>query len=139
MNQTNETFSDLLPLREPTFFILLSLTQGEKHGYAIMKEIEALSGGKVKLSTGTLYEGLARLLDQQLIQRVDAPEPEDESSAGVADGNVADGNIAEGKHPGKPRKAYRLSQRGRRVLEAETARMQSLVATAQRRLGDEGT
>ncbi len=130
MNQTSDPILDLLPLREPTFFILLSLTQGEKHGNAIMKEIEALSAGKVKLSTGTLYEGLARLLDQELIQRVDSPESEEESGAG--------GHAAESKHPGKPRKAYRLTQRGRRVLEAETARMQSLVAAA-RRLGDEGT
>ena len=44
-----------LPLREPTFFILLSLSPGPKHGYAILKEVEALSDGRVRLSTGTLY------------------------------------------------------------------------------------
>ena len=53
--------SEWLPLREPTFFILLSLARGEKHGYAIMKDIEDLSRDRVKLSTGTLYEALARL------------------------------------------------------------------------------
>jgi DNA-binding PadR family transcriptional regulator len=125
MNPTSDPILDLLPLREPTFFILLSLAQGEKHGYAILKDIEALSGGKVRLSTGTLYEGLARLLDQGLIQRVDSPEAEEESGA-------------ENKHPGKPRKAYRLTRGGRRVLEAEIARMQNLVAAARGRLGDQG-
>ena len=122
MNKPKDPILDLLPLREPTFFILLSLAQGEKHGYAIMKDVESLSGGKIKLSTGTLYEALARLLDQELIQRLDAPEQEDEIRT-------------EEKHPGKPRKAYRLTHFGRRVLEAETARMQNLVAAAQRRLG----
>jgi DNA-binding PadR family transcriptional regulator len=124
MNQSKDSISDLLPLREPTFFILLSLAQEEKHGYAIMKDVEALSGGKIRLSTGTLYEALARLLDQELIQRVDFPEPQDDKSGAE-------------KHPGKPRKAYRLLTRGRRVLEAETERMQNLVAAAGRRLGKE--
>jgi DNA-binding PadR family transcriptional regulator len=122
VNQPSDPILDLLPLREPTFFILLSLAQGEKHGYVIMKDVEALSSGKVKLSTGTLYEALARLLDQELIQRIDAPEPADESRMGE-------------KHPGKPRKAYRLTHQGLRVLKAETARMQNLVAAAQQRLG----
>ena len=84
--------STLLPLREPTFFILLSLAQGEKHGYAIIKESDKLSQGRVKLSTSTLYEALFRLLDQELIERVD----ERESLAGK-------------KHPGRPRKFYRLT------------------------------
>ena len=58
---------DLLPLREPTFFILLSISTEKKHGYAILQEVEALSNGKVKLSNGTLYGALTRLQEQGLI------------------------------------------------------------------------
>lgn len=119
---SDEPIDNLLPLREPTFFILLSLAQGDMHGYAILKEVETLSRGKIVLSTSTLYEALARLLEQGLIAPVELANP---------DG--ADGE--ETKHPGKPRKAYRLTRRGRRVLEAETARMHNLVLAAQQRLG----
>jgi DNA-binding PadR family transcriptional regulator len=122
MDPDKDQLLNLLPLREPTFFILLSLAQAEKHGYAIMKDVEMLSEGKIKLSTGTLYEALARLLDQELIHRLDEDEAEAESDL-------------EEKHPGKPRKAYRLSSQGRRLLEAETHRMQDLVSKARRRLG----
>ena len=88
---------------------------GKKHGYAILKDVEELSGGKIRLSTGTLYSALGRLLDQGLIQRV----PNDEG---------------ENTRPGLPRKAYVLTENGRRVLEAETTRLQSLVAAAHVRL-----
>lgn len=115
----------LLPLREPTFYILLSLVPGEKHGYAILKDVEGLSRGDVRLSTSTLYEGLARLLDQGLIARVDA----DDSALDDA---------SQGGHPGRPRKAYQLTPYGRRVVEAETSRMQALVTAAHTRLGKAG-
>ena len=108
----------LLPLREPTFFILLSLAEGEKHGYAIIKDVEELSAGSVTLSTGTLYEALARLLDQSLIERIE---------------------VEEVNHPGKPRKAYRLTHKGQHVIEAETARLHNLLAAARRRLGLKGS
>jgi len=88
---------------------------GKKHGYAILKDVEELSGGKIRLSTGTLYSALGRLLDQGLIQRV----PNDEG---------------ENTRPGLPRKAYILTENGRTVLEAETTRLQSLVAAAHVRL-----
>jgi DNA-binding PadR family transcriptional regulator len=124
MPRTQSRISKPLPLREPTFFILLSLVPGDKHGYAILKDVEEISQGKVRLSTGTLYEALARLLDQGFIERVlNAKEDMDESRKGQ-------------NHPGKPRKAYRLTKAGRRVLEAETRRMMSLVATAQQRLSE---
>ncbi len=103
----------LLPLREPTFFILLSLAPGEKHGYAILKDVEELSRGKLVLSTGTLYEALARLLEQGLIERL-------ESS------NGADGEL----HPGRPRKVYRLTHLGGRVIAAEVDRLEGLLAAA---------
>lgn len=98
-----------LPLTEATFFILLSLAPDEKHGYAIMKDVEALSDGRVIFSTGTLYGALKRLLEMKWIERVEDDE-QDET--------------------GRPRKAYQLTLLGRRILEAETARLQKLVATA---------
>jgi DNA-binding PadR family transcriptional regulator len=117
---TQASPSSYLPLTESTFYILLSLALEKKHGYAILKDVEALSDGKVRLSTSTLYGALGRLLDQGLIERVRNEEEE---------------NIG----PGLPRKAYTLSETGRRVLEAETDRLQSLVAVAHLRLGEERT
>lgn len=114
--QPGNNLSDLIPLREPTFFILLSLAQGSKHGYAILKDVEDVSERQVTLSTGTLYEALARLLDQGLIERVGATGQ---------------------NHPGRPRKRYRLTAHGLRVMQAETARLQALLFAAQQRLGAE--
>ena len=98
-----------LPLTEPTLLILLSISPGPKHGYAIMKEVETLSEGRVRLSTGTLYGALKRLLDEGWIVRVEAPEP-----------NVTD----------RERKAYMLTDRGRNMLRAEIDRLRQLVAVA---------
>lgn len=118
MPHQDDDIHNLLPLREPTFFILLSLSEGEKHGYAIIKDVAALSNGKVNLSTGTLYEALARLLDQALIERVERAAGPDEVTT----------------HPGRPRKAYRLTTRGGLVVQAEMTRLQTLLAAAQQRL-----
>jgi DNA-binding PadR family transcriptional regulator len=115
-----EPFMDpnkFLPLREPTFFILLSLSQGEKHGYAILKDVESMSDGKIILSNGTLYEALTRLLDQGLIERLSVDEPPESE---------------------RPRKVYRLSQAGRSVLKAEVARMEDMLSRA-RNPSTEGT
>jgi len=100
---------EFLPLREPTFFILLSLANGQKHGYAILKDVERLSNGKIVLSNGTLYGALTRLLDQGLIERLSVDEPADS---------------------GRPRKAYRLSQAGRGVLNAEISRLENMLSRA---------
>lgn len=121
MGSHTDFVDTLLPLREPTFFILLSLAPGEqehayKHGYAIMKDVERLSRGKIRLSTSTLYEALARLLDQGLIERFEEATQTGES-------------VSE-NHPGKPRKTYRLTHLGRRALEADRNRMQVLLKTA---------
>ena len=110
---------DLLPLQEPTFFILTSLTTGGKHGYAILKDVEALSAGRVRLGTGTLYGALSRLLDQGLIVQVN------------------DGAAAPAENPGKPRKAYALTHAGQEVLTAETGRLLELAALARLRLKGE--
>jgi DNA-binding PadR family transcriptional regulator len=121
MTDHNDPIHELLPLREPTFYILLSLSSGEKHGYAILREVEALSSGRVRLSTGTLYEALARLLDQELIERVESSDKDQP-----------------GQHPGRPRKSYRLSPRGLEVLQAEAERLRQLVAATQKLLSEEG-
>ena len=105
--QTN----DNSPLTEATFFIMLSLAPERKHGYAIMKDVQTLSENRVVLSTGTLYGALKRLLEQGWIERVDDPS--------------TNGN--------RERKAYELTNRGRRVLDVEVARLKALVLTAQRR------
>jgi DNA-binding PadR family transcriptional regulator len=126
MTRAQSRIAGYLPLREPTFFILLSLASGAKHGYAILQDVREISQGKVTLSTSTLYEALARLLDQGLIERVpDGGTGPDETGRG-------------GDRPGRPRKAYRLTRDGRRLLEAEMERMFSLAATAQRRLNERG-
>ena len=94
---------DALPLTESTFFILLSLAPVARHGYAIMQEVEALSNGRVTLSTGTLYGALKRLLENDWIMRIETPSSD-----------------------GRGRKEYTLTNLGRRILSAETARLQSL-------------
>jgi DNA-binding PadR family transcriptional regulator len=104
-------YDENLPLSEAVFFILLSLLPGPKHGYAIMKDVEALSDSRVSLSTGTLYGALKRLLEGGWVQRVE--DEQDDS--------------------GRERKAYSLTQLGKGILEAEAARMQSLVAMTQKR------
>lgn len=108
---------DYLPLREPTFFILLSISTEKKHGYAILQDVETLSKGKIKLSNGTLYGALTRLQDQGLISRVASDEPQTS---------------------GKPRKAYHLTRNGLAILQAEIYRLDALVQTARQHL-PEGT
>ena len=122
MGRPDDDTSNLLPLREPTFFILLSLSEGGKHGYAIIKDVADVSNGKVNLSTGTLYEALARLLDQALIERIETAGDKDDDAV---------------THPGRPRKAYRLTTKGERVVQAEMMRLQTLVTAARHRLGVE--
>ncbi len=96
---------DYLPLSETSLFILLSLATSPKHGYGIIKEVEAMSEQRVILATGTLYSALRRMLDDGWIDRV-KDIPSDDSF--------------------RERKLYQLSDLGRRILEAETERIQKL-------------
>ena len=98
------------PCENRHFFILLSLLPGPRHGYAILKEVDCLSEGRVKLSTGTLYGAIKRLLDEGWIRRTADPMP---------------------NHTERERKAYALTEAGRRVLNAEVARLKKLVRVAQ--------
>ena len=103
---------DHLPLSETTFFILLSLAQEPRHGYAILKDVEILSDGRIRLSTGTLYGALKRFLEGGWIEKV---------------------HELTGSQNGRQRQTYRLTSKGRRILEAETRRLGDLLAAAQQR------
>jgi DNA-binding PadR family transcriptional regulator len=101
-----ETF----PLTEPVLLVLLSLAEQPRHGYAILKDVEAMSGGRVLLSTGTLYGALQRLLSGGWIERVQ----EDNTP--------------------RDRRTYRLTARGRRNLQMEIERMRQLTKVAALRI-----
>ena len=116
--RASNTSNSLSPLSEQVFFILLSLSSGKKHGYAILKDVEDFSAGALLLSTSTLYGALGRMQEQGLIMRVSVDEGEE-------------------PRPGLPRKFYELSETGRRLLMAETQRMQAIVLLAEQRLGEE--
>jgi DNA-binding PadR family transcriptional regulator len=97
-------------LSEPVFLILTSLAASPKHGYALLKDIEELSGGTVRLSTGTLYGAVRRLL-------------EDEWIATYVQEDVS-----------RDKQAYQLTSIGRKHLELHVARMQELTRKAAARL-----
>ena len=101
---------DSKPLSEPVLLILLSLADEPRHGYALMKDIEALSNGRVRLSTGTLYGALRRLLEDMWIERFDQ---EDTS---------------------RDKQAYRLTRVGHRQLQVELERMKQLMRVAHVRI-----
>jgi DNA-binding PadR family transcriptional regulator len=95
----------LLPLTPALFHVLLALVDGEKHGYAILKDVAQRTDGEVQLGTGTLYGIIKRLLADGLIR---------ESAAGSTD----------------RRRAYRLTAFGRKVALAEAGRLRDLVNLA---------
>jgi DNA-binding PadR family transcriptional regulator len=99
-----------LPLTEPVLRVLLSLAEHPRHGYSILKDVEQLSRGRVKLSTSTLYGALRRLLDDAWIERIE----EDESP--------------------RDRQAYRLTTRGRRNLQLEVQRLKHITKLAALRM-----
>jgi len=105
----------IAPLTEATFFILLSLSPAPKHGYAIMKEVRDLSNGRIKFSTGTLYGAIRRLLEQGWIKRVADPEPNPTN---------------------RERKAYALTDKGRKIINVEVERLKSLLNTAKQRTSE---
>jgi DNA-binding PadR family transcriptional regulator len=102
------------PLSEQVVLVLLSLAEQPRHGYSIMKDVEQMSGGRVVLSTGTLYGALQRLLERGWIERL---KEEDDSA--------------------RDRRVYRLTTRGRRNLQLEVQRMKQLTRIAARRIVQE--
>lgn len=101
---------DMLPLTPAVFHILLALADGEKHGYAIMQEVETLTDGKIRLGPGTLYGSIKRLLAGGMIEESDErPDPELDDER---------------------RRYYRLTDFGQRVVTAEAERLLHLVRQA---------
>ena len=96
-------------LTTPAFHILVALAAGDRHGYAIMKDVETRTDGSVKLRPGTLYRAITRLLDEGWIDQAEAREVE-----------VGD----------ERRKVYRLTPAGRERARAETFRLAQMVAAA---------
>ncbi|MGA3044057.1 MAG: helix-turn-helix transcriptional regulator [Bryobacteraceae bacterium] len=96
-----------IPLKPHWLHVLLSLADQEQHGYGIMQEVLERTGGKVRLWPATLYGTLKRLMDAELIEESAArPAPEDDDAR---------------------RRYYRLTRLGRRVLAAESERLEDLV------------
>ena len=103
----------LLPLPPATFHILIALAEEDRHGYAIMQDVEERTGGELRLSAGTLYRSIQRMLEQGLLVETrerPAPELDDER-----------------------RRYYRLAPFGREVARAEARRLAQLVRMAKAR------
>ena len=107
---SRENRSSERPLSEPVLWILLSLAGEPRHGYALMKHVDALSEGRVRLTTGTLYGALARLLEDRWIERVET------------------------RDTSRDKQAYRLTPAGRARLSDETERLRHLTRLATARL-----
>lgn len=104
-----------LPLTPAMFQVLVALADGEKHGYAVIKEVARRTDGQVRLRAGTLYTVIRRFVDDGLIAESDTrPDPalDDER-----------------------RRYYRLTERGRAVAVAEARRMADTLAQARVKLG----
>ena len=98
--------NSFLPLPQAQFHVLVALTEGDRHGYAVMQAVEESSGGIVKMGPATLYGTLRKLVDQGLAEEVPGPPSADDDQR---------------------RRYYRLTGLGRRVCAAEADRLAGLV------------
>src|SRR5260370_39250182 len=116
MSKANQNpVDDLLPLPLPVFHMLLALSEGERHGYALKREILQRTGGKLNLAAGALYGSINKMLDQGLIE-----ESEERPDSHLDD---------------ERRRYYRITDFGRLVAQAEGARLRELVDMAEARFG----
>lgn len=100
----------LLPLPTAVFHILIALADRDRHGYSIMQDVGARTGGAVRLSAGTLYSSIHRMLEQGLIEELSkSPDP------ACTD---------------ERRRYYRLTRFGKRVAAAEAARLDAMLRQA---------
>jgi DNA-binding PadR family transcriptional regulator len=100
----------LLPLPTATFHILLALAEDDRHGYAIIQEVEARTNGELRLSAGTLYRSVQRMLEQGLVVETrERPAPEEDDER---------------------RRYYRITPFGTAVAKAEARRLTNLVRMA---------
>ncbi len=100
----------LIPLKPNWFHILLTLADGDRHGYAIMKEVAERTGGKIRLWPATLYGTIRRLEETELLEPSDFHDPEDTDD--------------------ERRVYYTITAFGRQVLAAEVQRLEELVRLA---------
>ena len=111
MPRHQDTRLEMTPaLSDLAFHILLALGDGPSHGYAIGKDVDQRSDGRLDPTTGALYQALRRLADAGLVESVDGPDAADAR-----------------------RKYVALTSRGRRAAAAEAARLDALVRTARQR------
>ena len=110
--QVSDELRTSLPLGASTFYILLALAGGDRHGYGVIKEVEAQTTGAVKLGPGTLYRVIKQLL---------------------ADGWIAESDGEPGAGDDERRRYYRLTERGRAIARAEAERLNDLVTVARER------
>lgn len=106
----NQSPGDFLPLSESVFQILLSLADQDRHGYGIIKEVEARTEGRIRLAPGTLYGAIKRLKGQGLLAETDER----------VDPSLSD----------ERRRYYTLTVFGQRVMRAEAARVAELARQA---------
>ena|SRR5581483_1507761 len=100
----------LLPLPAATFHILISLAEDDRHGYGIIQDVASRTGGSLRLSAGTLYRSIQRMLEQGLlVETEERPDPELDDER---------------------RRYYRITKFGRQVAAAEAARLTELVRYA---------
>jgi DNA-binding PadR family transcriptional regulator len=112
MQRNTDEPAESVPLTPAMFHILLALATGDRHGYGIMQEVAAQTGGKLRLGPGTLYGAVKRMLAAGWIEELDErPDP------------VLDD---------QRRRYYRLTDRGRRTLQGEAERLAEMVALARR-------
>jgi len=105
------------PLPAAAFQILLSLSEGNLHGYAIMRQVEEQTAGRVRLGPGTLYSSIQALLEEHLIEEVElAQAPAEDSSTSNS--------------PKDRRRVYRLTSGGRKVARIEAERLGDILRIA---------
>ncbi len=116
MTKRNEpSAQDLLPLSPTVFHLLLALGEGERHGYALKRELARRTGGKLNPGPGVLYGSINKMVEQGLIEESDErPDPHLDDER---------------------RRYYRITPFGRRVAQAEAVRMRGLVRLAEETLG----
>src|SRR5688500_17382288 len=112
MTINRDSVDYFLPLPPATFHILLALVEGERHGYAIIQDVEARTDGELRMSAGTLYRSVARMVEQGLIAEV------------VKRRTRADD---------ERRRYYKITQFGTAVARAELRRLSQLVKLARAR------
>jgi len=103
---------NLLPLTPQVFHILVALADRDQHGYGIMQDVAERTGGGMRLSPGTLYGSIKRMLEQGLVVELrakDRPDVQDDDER---------------------RRYYRLTPLGRKVVKAEAARLSEMVEQA---------